>query len=171
MRKVSEDSLIDNYLEEFDTSTNSGVDLVEVENKRYTFNGVVLDAKERVVHDLTAIRIHMIDFGFDDYDKASYEYLKDEIERCRVDIDEGKITEAAARVICMELVMGIEINMKSVLMSMATNKIAIPEEFYGDVPQGMLLTLLEGDAEEARKKLPGVFIKDDYNLLKKKRGK
>lgn len=171
MRRMSEDSLVDNYLEEFDTSTNTGVDLVDVENKKYTFNGVVLDTKERVVHDLTAIRIHMIDFGFDDYDKVSYEYLKDEIERCRMDIDEGRITEAAARVICMELVMGIEINMKSVLMSMTTGKIAIPEEFYGDVPQGMLLSLLEGYDDETRKKLPGAFIKDDDNPLKKKRGK
>lgn len=171
MRRMSDDNLVKSYLPEFDTSTNSGVDLVELENKKYTFNGVVLDQKERVVHDLTAIRIHLIDFGFDEYAKDSYEYLKDEVERCRMDIDEDRVMDAAARVICMELVMGLEINMKTVLMAIAQKKVAIPDEFYGDVPQEMLHSLLENYDEDTIRKLPEAFIKDGDNPIKKKRGK
>ena len=54
----------DNALQIYFTE-ESDLDLVE-ENKRYTIRGVTLDTKSKVTRELTNIRIHMIDFGFDE---------------------------------------------------------------------------------------------------------
>ena len=121
----------DDFLELYEMVDKS---VIDEENKNYTINGKVLDTKARVFHDLTSIRIHLIDFGFDDLESSSYSYIKDEIERCRNNVDEGKLLEAAVRVVSMQFLMGLDIGMKSVLRGIVGNKLLLPDEFFGEVP-------------------------------------
>lgn len=119
----------------------------------YTINGELLDSRGKVLYDLTAIRIHMIDFGFDDFDKDVYDYVQDQIEKTREDIDDGKDLEAAARVICMQLVLGIEVHMASVVSEIRNGKVALPEEFNSDVVKRVISERLLNEEDENRKLL------------------
>lgn len=171
MIKAPEDNYLDIYKEEYKNLEIDFDTLRKEEDNKYTFNGIVLDECGKVTHDLTSIRIHMIDFGFDEFDSESYQYIKDEIERCRSDLDEGRFKEAAVRVVCMQLLIGLEINLKTVVSMISANKIGLPEEFYGDVPQRMLKQLID-NLDESQKKLLSIFKKDDGSgSLKMKRGK
>ena len=66
------------------------MDRFQDEVSYYTINGEVLDNRNRVLYDLTGIRIHMIDHVFDE--KEVYDYVKGQIGKTREDIDEGKET-------------------------------------------------------------------------------
>ena len=43
----------------------------------------------------------------------------------------------------MQLLIGLEINLKTVVSMISMNKIGLPEEFYGDIPQRMLKQLID----------------------------
>ena len=96
----------------------------------YTINGETLNNSGKVLYDLTEISIHMIDHVFDE--KEIYDYIKNQIAKTREDLDDGKELEAAARVISMQLILGIEVNMKSVLKEIEEGRVSFPEEFSSD---------------------------------------
>ena len=167
MQKNPDDKSLDIYLSE-----ESALDKIE-ENKRYTINGVVLDKKSRVARDLTDIRIYMIDHGFDELESDTYSYIESEIERCRLDLDEDEITRAAVRVVCMQFLLGLQMDMITVVKAIIHNKVAVNPEFYEKVPQEMVRQIIiYGD--DGQKKLSSGFNNNtgpgDVSL-KKKRGK
>ena len=103
------------------------MDKFQDEVSYYTINGEVLDNRNRVLYDLTGIRIHMIDHVFDE--KEVYDYVKGQIGKTREDIDEGKDLEAAARVISMQLLLGIDVKMKSAVQDIKDGVVSLPEEY------------------------------------------
>ena len=138
----------------------------------YTINGELLDSRGKVLYDLTAIRIHMIDFGFDEFDKDVYDYVQDQIEKTREDIDEGKDLEAAARVICMQLVLGIEVKMASAVKEIKNGKVALPEEFNSDVVRRVISERLLNEEEDNKMLLEDkTFNPDGEDIMKLTRGK
>lgn len=109
----------------------------------YTINGEVLDNRNRVLYDLTGIRIHMIDHVFDE--KEVYDYVKGQIGKTREDIDEGKDLEAAARVISMQLLLGIDVKMKSAVQDIRDGIVSLPEEYNSSVLRNVISERLNGD--------------------------
>lgn len=111
----------------------------------YTINGEVLDNRNRVLYDLTGIRIHMIDHVFDE--KEVYDYVKEQIGKTREDIDEGKDLEAAARVISMQLLLGIDVKMKSAVQDIKDGVVSLPEE-YNTSALRSVISRLSGDVNK-----------------------
>ncbi len=138
----------------------------------YTINGELLDSRGKVLYDLTAIRIHMIDFGFDEFDKDVYDYVQDQITKTREDIDEGKDLEAAARVICMQLVLGIEVKMASAVKEIRSGKVTLPEEFSSETIKRVIIERLANGEEDNRNLLEDKLFNPDGDdaILKKTRG-
>ena len=117
------------------------MDKFQDEVSYYTINGEVLDNRNRVLYDLTGIRIHMIDHVFDE--KEVYDYVKGQIGKTREDIDEGKNLEAAARVISMQLLLGIDVKMKSAVQDIkeynsSALRNVISERLNGNVNRELL---------------------------------
>ena len=111
----------------------------------YTINGEVLDNRNRVLYDLTGIRIHMIDYVFDE--KEVYDYVKEQIGKTREDIDDGKDLEAAARVISMQLLLGIDVKMKSAVQDIKDGVVSLPEE-YNTSALRSVISRLSGDVNK-----------------------
>ena len=161
----------DNALQIYFTE-ESDLDLVE-ENKRYTIRSVTLDTKSKVTRELTNIRIHMIDFGFDEFDSETYQYIKEEIERCRIALDEDNTVEASIRVVCMQFLLGFDMNMITVVKAIINNKVPLPKEFFEAIPQKMLEKKLHDEDEDNRRLGEGFNNNKGPGdgLIRKKRGK
>ena len=122
------------------------MDKFQDEVSYYTINGEVLDNRNRVLYDLTGIRIHMIDHVFDE--KEVYDYVKGQIGKTREDIDEGKELEAAARVISMQLLLGIDVKMKSAVQDIKDGVISLPEEYNTSALRSVISSRLSGDVNK-----------------------
>ena len=119
------------------------MDKFQEEVSYYTINGEVLDNRNRVLYDLTGIRIHMIDHVFDE--KEVYDYVKGQIGKTREDIDEGKDLEAAARVISMQLLLGIDVKMQSAVQDIRDGIVSLPEEYNSSALRNVISERLNGD--------------------------
>ena len=119
------------------------MDKFQDEVSYYTINGEVLDNRNRVLYDLTGIRIHMIDHVFDE--KEVYDYVKGQIGKTREDIYEGKDLEAAARVISMQLLLGIDVKMKSAVQDIRDGIVSLPEEYNSSALRNVISERLNGD--------------------------
>ena len=119
------------------------MDRFQDEVSYYTINGEVLDNRNRVLYDLTGIRIHMIDHVFDE--KEVYDYVKGQIGKTREDIDEGKDLEAAARVISMQLLLGIDVKMKSAVQDIRNGIVSLPEEYNSSALRNVISERLNGN--------------------------
>ena len=139
----------------------------------YTINGQLLDSRGKVLYDLTAIRIHMIDFGFDEFDKDVYEYVQDQIEKTREEIDEGRDLDAAVRVICMQLLLGIEVKMASVVSQIKKGIATLPEEFHSEVVKRVLGERMLDQEDDNKELLENKLFNpnDNENSLRLFRGK
>lgn len=147
-------------------------DLV-VEDGNYTVDGVVLDSKARVARDLTNVRIYMIDFGFDELESDTYAYIEEEIEKCRVALDEDELMEASVRVVCLQFLLGLQLDRITIVKGIINDKIPLPVEFFGEAPQ-KLLGKINKDGDETQKRLSVGFSNNTGSgdgLIKKRWGK